>query len=304
MLLKFNGLQENAYYAENTEPDVAEEETPQVINPQMQPKDSNSCTSKIVIGNFSEAFDGTKDNCVGIVCRDGKCGVRILRGDRDVAYADAPELLEEASKTLIAGSEVDDPSSSQPSDSDQPASTSIATQPKAEEIKEQPKSKQADQGLIAGIVSNLNKNRYGYHSVLWISIISWTLFFSTLGFMSSILPRAENERRKIRQSQFPVFVLVSAISGLLTFSLFAGGFVSGSLFPSFNSADGKSLPSALDLQFIGDEWFKLAVWAYISGFYERFVPNILSTLTSKASIAEEKKQPEPEDEGREAKVGA
>jgi len=79
--------------------------------------------------------------------------------------------------------------------------------------------------------------------------------------------------------------LVGAIGAAILYTMFAGGIISGGLFPEFACSELGGCQSYTDYL---DKWkpklpvdfAKLIVWGFISGFSERFVPNILNQIAS------------------------
>lgn len=114
----------------------------------------------------------------------------------------------------------------------------------------------------------------------WIAIISLAVTSSVLGVLVSALSRKYSEGEVVDGSLSNVFTVIflGIVSASILLCLFIGGFISGELFPDFweNNTQG----SWICLNFRMDSWGKLAVWSFISGFYERFVPNILDKLLS------------------------
>lgn len=79
--------------------------------------------------------------------------------------------------------------------------------------------------------------------------------------------------------------LVGAIGAAILFTMFAGGIISGGLFPEFACTELDGCQSYVDYL---DKWkpklpadlAKLIVWGFVAGFSERFVPNILNKIAS------------------------
>ena len=89
--------------------------------------------------------------------------------------------------------------------------------------------------------------------------------------------------RKLAVLQVYITPLISAIFGFLLYLLFASGILSGGLFPKFSGLDmtfesanlmTKNVKISTNLDAV-----KALIWAFIAGFSERMVPNILDTMT-------------------------
>jgi hypothetical protein len=56
------------------------------------------------------------------------------------------------------------------------------------------------------------------------------------------------------------------------------------MFPTFTGAEANfGFNSWSALKFRGDDWFQLAIWCYIAGFYERFIPQVLDQVMKRAA---------------------
>jgi hypothetical protein len=72
-------------------------------------------------------------------------------------------------------------------------------------------------------------------------------------------------------------MLTGSVFALVLWLMFAGGLLSGSLFPDLLKE------KLLSLNTLNSVTAKLLVWAFIAGFAERFVPDLLDKLSLKAS---------------------
>jgi hypothetical protein len=90
--------------------------------------------------------------------------------------------------------------------------------------------------------------------------------------------------------------LMGMVFAIVLFELFVSGMVTGQLFPSFVPVDGNKVDAYSFQSFsVGStpkaptEWAKLAVWAFIAGFAERLVPDVVSRLADMKNIFSETK---------------
>jgi len=118
---------------------------------------------------------------------------------------------------------------------------------------------------------------------LWFTLFFSSAFFGCMGSLVSYLSRGRKSMDEdFKNKSFVISIhVVGSIFGILMLLLFLGGFIKGNLFPYFDSSIG-----FLNIyrQFSGIEnWAKLFVWAFIAGFSERLVPELLSNFTSKIS---------------------
>lgn len=121
-----------------------------------------------------------------------------------------------------------------------------------------------------------------YDFVHWSAIVSFTITISIIGVMSSVVSRSGARGRAVNINSVSDVVSVlffSSVAGVLLLMLCIGGFLGGNLFPSFEGGiKNFGFNSWSGLDFRGPEWGKLAVWAYISGFYERFIPGLFDRI--------------------------
>ena len=86
--------------------------------------------------------------------------------------------------------------------------------------------------------------------------------------------------------QVYVSPMVAGVFGFMLYSLFVSGIIQGSLFPAFNGLEGtfttvsslfKNVHPAKQL-----DAAKSLIWAFIAGFSEMMVPNILDKIAAEA----------------------
>ena len=87
--------------------------------------------------------------------------------------------------------------------------------------------------------------------------------------------------------------LIGAIAAVVLYLIFVAGLMSGSLFPTISCVEGKSCTDVTELmrfyvpagpQDVG----KALVWAFIAGFSERLVPDLLQGLVVKEQSSDNK----------------
>jgi hypothetical protein len=94
-----------------------------------------------------------------------------------------------------------------------------------------------------------------------------------LGSTVSFFARHELDEQQLRRPRRLVGTQVfgAVFASILLFT-FVGGLVQGSLFPEIRA------DSWIELNIRIPAWCKLLVWAFIAGFSERFVPDLLDNL--------------------------
>lgn len=92
--------------------------------------------------------------------------------------------------------------------------------------------------------------------------------------------------------QMWVSLLLSGILGFVAFGLFLSGIVQGPLFPKFSALEGGYANLTNFLGSVAPEKnhdvAKALVWAFVSGFSERFIPSVLDAIVDKAQAADGK----------------
>jgi hypothetical protein len=140
---------------------------------------------------------------------------------------------------------------------------------------------------VAKFVATANENRYGYAVWQWLSIFSVAITFALVGFLSSVFLNSQTGNRKIFDTKFSFAIVYSMVCGIIVVSLFAGGFLQGNLFPNFTGDElNFGFNSWSALKFRGQDWFKLGIWGYISGFYERFIPDNFDKILKRSEESE------------------
>jgi hypothetical protein len=216
--------------------------------------DTPSCMLAISLPSF-EKIEDNGDICVTVLCSSGGCGFQSRHGNQLTTYASNDAARAE----LVAFAEKAQPADDNPDD--------------AGEADEEPLEETA-----------IN---YEYSLWQWLSILSIGITFSLLGIITSVVSRrgsSSGGNLAKDASGFTVVYFMSVASALVMISLFAGGFLQGSMFPNF-SGDilNFGFNSWSALKFRGDDWFQLALWCYIAGFYERFIPDVLDQVMKRSA---------------------
>ena len=97
---------------------------------------------------------------------------------------------------------------------------------------------------------------------------------------------ADDAQERLAIIQMYVSMLIAGILAFVAYGLFLSGLLQGSLFPEFEHTkdiykDVTSMLVCLAPKTNIDA-AKSLLWAFVAGFSERFVPNIIDTLVSKA----------------------
>jgi hypothetical protein len=86
--------------------------------------------------------------------------------------------------------------------------------------------------------------------------------------------------------QIWVSLFLSGILGFVAYGLFLSGLLQGELFPKFNELDSAYASFGDLLDDVSPKTnldaSKALLWAFVAGFSERFIPNILDSLVLKA----------------------
>ena len=87
--------------------------------------------------------------------------------------------------------------------------------------------------------------------------------------------------------------LVGAIAAVVLYLIFVAGLMSGSLFPAISCVAGKTCSNVTELMQNywptgPQDYGKALVWAFIAGFSERLVPDLLQGLVTKEQSGDHK----------------
>lgn len=90
--------------------------------------------------------------------------------------------------------------------------------------------------------------------------------------------------------------LMGMVFAIVLFEIFVTGAVGGEFFPKFVTVDQKNVDASTFQSFsVGStplsphDWAKLAVWGFVAGFAERFVPDVVSRLAEMKTLFSETK---------------
>ncbi len=133
-----------------------------------------------------------------------------------------------------------------------------------------------------------------------IPIMPLVVLAGILGACFSVLQRVQRSWANdpllallhLRNARAHIFlsILTGAIASVVMFAIFAGDMISGSLFPKIvNSAKAEEGGMLLVIDFLRStgpatygDYGRLLVWAFIAGFAERMVPDILDRFVASA----------------------
>jgi hypothetical protein len=143
--------------------------------------------------------------------------------------------------------------------------------------------------INSGVTSPVSYAAYAV--IIWFSLASLVVTMANIGMWASFFLRTKQELRTgIAASDngidvFSIFMsyCFGGTLGILLLFVFAGGFVQGVLFPEFQFAQN----SLFSLKFLGRDWSRLIVWAFLAGFSERLIPNFLNDLVGRFAKAPE-----------------
>ncbi len=130
-------------------------------------------------------------------------------------------------------------------------------------------------------------------------MMTWAGFLCGIigGFVSiqqRIKSVSDDELRLLTNSWFQILLIpvFGGVFALVLYSLFLSEIISGSVFPAFYIPEPpNSVPdSAFMIEIFtksypntGQDFAKFLFWSFVAGFSERFVPQVISSIASKAS---------------------
>lgn len=120
---------------------------------------------------------------------------------------------------------------------------------------------------------------------MWAALFSGAAFFSCLGSLVSYSSRGNIDDRYIQDGSFALSMhIVGSVFGMILLLLFIGGFVAGNLFPNFNDVGFYRIYWGFSST---EGWARLFVWAFIAGFSERLMPNLLENVARRIEKSKE-----------------
>lgn len=117
----------------------------------------------------------------------------------------------------------------------------------------------------------------GLEFIVRLALFSAVISFGALGSAISVITRARNGEDivpGITPRELISVQTVGAVFALILSLMFMGELVGGSMFPNWDPF--------YTIIYAPAAFAKLLVWSFIAGFFERFVPNILQNLSSRA----------------------
>jgi len=127
-------------------------------------------------------------------------------------------------------------------------------------------------------------------------LISWFCFECGIigGFVSiqQRLWKIEDEELALLSESWATIMVIPIYGGifaLVLYMLFLSGLLEGNLFPDFGIPEFNNPPTTENLRDLftkaypktASDFAKFAVWSFVAGFSERFVPQIIGKMTSK-----------------------
>jgi hypothetical protein len=132
------------------------------------------------------------------------------------------------------------------------------------------------------VIKEESADDFNYAAMQWLGAFSVAAGFGALGVWTSFLSR-RNDLLKPAKISFGYTIilayLLGCVLGCILLLLFVGNFLSGNLFPDFNTGDKSFINLGIHLT----DWAKIMIWCFVSGFSERLIPDFLDNLVAKVT---------------------
>ena len=149
---------------------------------------------------------------------------------------------------------------------------------------------------FGGLAVLLLMARFGmYSDVMTLIFLSGAVgavvnnYYRLAKLTESNAPPMEDAQARLVIIQMYVSLLIAGILAFVAYGLFLSGLIQGSLFPAFEKTQENYQDVTTMLLGLGPKTnidaAKSILWAFIAGFSERFVPNIIDALIAKATSA-------------------
>jgi hypothetical protein len=117
---------------------------------------------------------------------------------------------------------------------------------------------------------------------MWAALFFSAALFSCIGSLVSYAGRDHSTEQNIQYGSLALSMhLVGSVFGIILLLLFLGGFIAGTLFPDFSNVGFfRVFHNFYKVQ----DWAKLFVWAFIAGFSERLMPDLLQNVARRISV--------------------
>jgi hypothetical protein len=117
----------------------------------------------------------------------------------------------------------------------------------------------------------------------WWSIFALSISASCWGLLLSHASRDGFKSSEVEDGSLIYSMrYIGTIFGVLIVLIFLGGFVAGSLFPSFAGVSFRNIYFEFSDP---SQWARLLLWAFIAGFAERLIPNLLNAFAKRLEQA-------------------
>ena len=146
---------------------------------------------------------------------------------------------------------------------------------------------------FGGLAALMLAARFGYYSdVMMLIFFAGSVgavvnnYFRLSKMIEAKATPVDDGQERLAIIQMYVSMLIAGILAFVAYGLFLSGLLQGALFPVFNGTENAYKDVTALLTGLGPksniDAAKALLWAFIAGFSERFVPNVIDTLISKS----------------------